>query len=59
MKILQNRNNILAFRQSDSEYVATAWERLNVMLTDGVVLATQLGTPRGRYDKHSSKFLSV
>jgi hypothetical protein len=33
VKILQNRNSILAFRQSDSEHVATAWERLNVMLT--------------------------
>jgi hypothetical protein len=28
VKILQNRNNILAFRQSDNEYVATSWERL-------------------------------
>jgi hypothetical protein len=23
---------------------------------DGAVLAAQLGTPRGRYDEHSSKF---
>jgi hypothetical protein len=26
---------------------------------DGAVLAAQLGTPRGRYDEHSSKFPSV
>jgi hypothetical protein len=28
-------------------------------LVDSAVLATQLGTPRGRYDEHSSKFPSV
>jgi hypothetical protein len=28
VKILHNRNNILAFRQSDNEHVATTWERL-------------------------------
>jgi hypothetical protein len=26
---------------------------------DGAVIGTQLGTPRGRYDEHSSKFPSV
>jgi hypothetical protein len=29
------------------------------MLGDGAVVGTQLGTPRGRYDEHSSKFPSV
>jgi hypothetical protein len=28
-------------------------------MLDGAVLGTQLGTPRGRYDKHNNKFLSV
>jgi hypothetical protein len=32
VKILQNRNNILSFRQSDNENIATTWERLKVML---------------------------
>jgi hypothetical protein len=26
VKILQNRNNILSFKQNDNEYVATTWE---------------------------------
>jgi hypothetical protein len=30
-----------------------------IMIGDGAVLAAQLGTPRERYDEHSSKFLSV
>jgi hypothetical protein len=32
VKILQNRNNILSFKQNDNEHVATAWERLKIML---------------------------
>jgi hypothetical protein len=32
VRFFQNRNSILSFRQSDSEHVATAWERLKVML---------------------------
>jgi hypothetical protein len=28
-------------------------------MLDGAVLGTQLGTPRGRYDEHNSKFSSV
>jgi hypothetical protein len=32
------------------------WQRY---ITDGAVLAAQLGTPKGRYDEHSSKFPSV
>jgi hypothetical protein len=31
-QILQNRNNILSFRQSDNEHVATTWERIKVIL---------------------------
>jgi hypothetical protein len=29
---LQNWNNILSFKQNDNEHVATAWERLKIML---------------------------
>jgi hypothetical protein len=29
------------------------------VVCDKCVLSTQLGTPRGRYEEHSSKFLSV
>jgi hypothetical protein len=32
VKILQNRNNILSFRQNDNEHVATSWERLKITL---------------------------
>ena len=32
VKILQNRNSILSFRQNDNEHVATAWERVKNML---------------------------
>ena len=32
VKILQNRNSILSFKQSDNEHVATAWERIKTML---------------------------
>ena len=28
VKILQNRNSILSFKQNDNEHVATAWERI-------------------------------
>jgi hypothetical protein len=33
VKILQNRNSILYFRQNDNEYVATGWERIKNMLS--------------------------
>jgi hypothetical protein len=33
--------------------------RLLFILIDGAVLAAQLGTPRGRYEEHNSKFSSV
>jgi hypothetical protein len=33
VKILQSRNNILSFKQNDNEHIATAWERLKIMLT--------------------------
>jgi hypothetical protein len=32
VKILQNRNSILSFKQNDNEHVATTWERLKIML---------------------------
>jgi hypothetical protein len=32
VKILQNRNNIHSLKQNDNEPVATAWERLEIML---------------------------
>ena len=32
VKILQNRNSILSFKQNDNEHVATAWERIKTML---------------------------
>jgi hypothetical protein len=32
IKILQNRNSILSFKQNDNEHVATTWERLKIML---------------------------
>jgi hypothetical protein len=32
IKILQNRNSILCFRQNDNEHVATGWGRLDIML---------------------------
>jgi hypothetical protein len=32
IKILQNRKNILSFKQNDNEHVATAWERHKIML---------------------------
>src|SRR5664279_537137 len=32
VKILQNRNNILSFRQNENEHVAMAWDRIKVML---------------------------
>jgi hypothetical protein len=32
VKILQNRNIILYFKQNDNEHVATTWERLKIML---------------------------
>lgn len=32
VKILQNRNNILSFRQNDNEHVAMAWDRIKLML---------------------------
>jgi hypothetical protein len=32
VKILQNRNSILSFKQNDNEHVATAWERLKIMI---------------------------
>jgi hypothetical protein len=32
VKIQQNRNSILPFRQSDNEHVSTAWERIKLML---------------------------
>jgi hypothetical protein len=32
VEILQNRNNILYFKQNNNEHVATAWERLKIML---------------------------
>jgi hypothetical protein len=32
IKILQNRNNILYFRQNENEHVAMAWERIKHML---------------------------
>jgi hypothetical protein len=31
-KILQNRNNIISFKKNDNEHVATAWERLKIIL---------------------------
>jgi hypothetical protein len=30
-----------------------------LIVCDKCVLSTQLGTPRGRYEEHNSKFLSV
>jgi hypothetical protein len=32
VKILKNRNSILSFKQNGNEHVATAWERLKIML---------------------------
>jgi hypothetical protein len=32
IKILQNRNIILSFKQNDNKHVGTAWERLQIML---------------------------
>ena len=32
VKILQNRNNILSFRQNENEDVAMAWDRIKLML---------------------------
>ena len=32
VKILQNRNNILSFRQNENEHVAMAWDRIKLML---------------------------
>ena len=32
IKILQNRNSIISFKQFDNEHVATAWERIKNML---------------------------
>jgi hypothetical protein len=32
IKILQKRNSIHSFKQNDNEHVATAWERLKIML---------------------------
>ena len=32
VKILQNRNSILSFKQLDNEHVASAWERIKNML---------------------------
>jgi hypothetical protein len=32
VKNLQNRNNILSFKQNDNEHVGNAWERLKIML---------------------------
>ena len=32
VKILQNRNNILSFRQNKNEHVAMAWDRIKLML---------------------------
>jgi hypothetical protein len=32
VKILQKRNSILSFKQNENEHVATAWERLKIML---------------------------
>jgi hypothetical protein len=32
VKILQNRNNILSFRQNENEHVAMVWERIKHML---------------------------
>ena len=32
VKILQNRNSILSFKQNDNEHVASAWERIKLML---------------------------
>jgi hypothetical protein len=32
VQILQNINNMLSFKQNDNEHVATAWERLKIML---------------------------
>jgi hypothetical protein len=29
---VQNKNNILSFKQNKNEHVATAWERLRIML---------------------------
>jgi hypothetical protein len=29
---LQNRNNIISFKQNDNKHVAMAWERLKIML---------------------------
>jgi hypothetical protein len=32
VKILQNINSILSFKQNDNEHVATAWERIKIIL---------------------------
>jgi hypothetical protein len=32
VKVLQNRNNILTFRQNENEHVAMAWDRIKLML---------------------------
>ena len=32
VKILQNRNNILSFRQNKNEHIAMAWDRIKLML---------------------------
>ena len=32
VKILQNRNNILSFRQNENKHVAMAWDRIKLML---------------------------
>ena len=32
VKILQNRNNIISFRQNENEHVAMAWDRIKLML---------------------------
>ena len=32
VKILQNRNNILSFRQNENEHVDMAWDRIKLMI---------------------------
>ena len=32
VKILQNRNNILSFRQNKNEHIAMTWDRIKLML---------------------------
>jgi hypothetical protein len=32
VRILQNRNSILSFKQNDNEHVSTTWKRLKIIL---------------------------